>query len=261
MEVAVAGGGTDVLEGDVERTDIFEKGLLDAHAEEEAVLDADHGVTEADLPAERAETLPVPRDEKFPVRLPRADVAPGHGVPDLPVASERPVDVAPGQEEAGPAREEAVAPDQKEAGPVQGEAGPVQPGKPRTSQAWTSKLSMLLVAVVALAGLAVLAVAIAREVTSANASDDVGDLGYGYTCDRVSGSDPGVYGVGNCHASGGMQASGVIPVGQSYVLTPRKANALGYTQTFSCSGGRADSPSMVVPKRCAALGNPVMASR
>jgi hypothetical protein len=254
VEVAVAGGGTDVLEGDVERTDIFEKGLLDAHAEEEAVLDADHGVTEADLPAERAETLPVPRDEKFPVRLPRADVAPGHGVPDLPVASERPVDVAPGQEEA-------FAPDQEEAGPAQGGAGPAQPGKPRTSQAWTSKLSMLLVAVVALAGLAVLAVAIAREVTSANASDDVGDLGYGYTCDRVSGSDPGVYGVGNCHASGGMQASGVIPVGQSYVLTPRKANALGYTQTFSCSGGRADSPSMVVPKRCAALGNPVMASR
>jgi hypothetical protein len=261
VEVAVAGGGTDVLEGDVERTDIFEKGLLDAHAEEEAVLDADHGVTEADLPAERAETLPVPRDEKFPVRLPRADVAPGHGVPDQLVASECPVDVAPGQEEAGPAREEAFAPDQEEAGPAQGDAGPAQPGKPRTSQAWTSKLSMLLVAVVALAGLAVLAVAIAREVTSANASDDVGDLGYVYTCDRVSGSDPGVYGVGNCHASCGMQASGVIPVGQSYVLTPRKANALGYTQTFSCSGGRADSPSMVVPKRCAALGNPVMASR
>jgi hypothetical protein len=58
-----------------------------------------------------------------------------------------------------------------------------------------------------------------------------------------------------------MQSSGLIPVGQAYVLSSRAGNALGYTQNFSCSGGRADSPSMVVPKRCAAIGNPVLASR
>lgn len=119
---------------------------------------------------------------------------------------------------------------------------------------------MLLEATVALAGLIILSVAIAREPRAANASDDVADLGYSYVCDKVSGSDPGVYGAGDCHASGGMQASGLIPVGQAYVLTPRSANSLGYTQSFSCTGGRADSPSMVVPKRCAAIGNPVLAS-
>lgn len=229
----MAGGGTDVLEGDVERTDIFEKGLLDAHADEKAALDVGEGVTEAGPLVERADTLPVPRDEK---KFPKAV---GDGAADHSVTLEGPVEEAPAGEEAGPAH----------------------PVKVRGSQAWTSKLSMLLVAVFALAGLVGLAVAMAREVNSANASDDVGDLGYGYTCDKVSGSEPGVYGVGNCHASGGMQASGVIPVGQSYVVTPRRANALGYTQSFSCSGGRADSPSMVVPRRCAAIGSPVMASR
>jgi hypothetical protein len=127
---------------------------------------------------------------------------------------------------------------------------------------WTSRLSMLLVAVVALAGLTVLAVAIARELSAAgNSSEELADLGYSYTCDKVSGSDPGVYGVGHCSASQGLQTSGMIPVGQAYVLTPRKANALGYTQSFACSGGRADSPSMVVPKRCAAVGTPVLASK
>jgi hypothetical protein len=120
---------------------------------------------------------------------------------------------------------------------------------------------MLVVAVGALAGLTSLGVAIAREVGADNSSDDVTGLGTAYTCDKVSGSDPGVYGTGHCQASGGMQESGVIPVGQAYVLSPRKANALGYTQSYSCSGGRVESPSRVVPKRCAAIGNPVMASR
>src|SRR5581483_4403904 len=120
--------------------------------------------------------------------------------------TEEPVTQEPAAQE--PATQEAAV----EEAAVQEAAGPSKE-KRRDSQFWTARLSMMLVAVVALAGLTALAVAIAREVNSANASDDIADLGDGYTCDRVSGSDPGVYGVGNCHAAGGMQASGVIPVG------------------------------------------------
>jgi hypothetical protein len=232
VEVAVAGGGTDVLEGDVEPTDIFDKGLLEAPAvapvDGDDVPGCDEDLTDDSRPAERADVLPAPRDEKeFPmVQGDKDDPAPPVPPPPVEVSSEAQA-----------------------------------PPKARDKQALASKLTMLLVAVVALAGLVSLGVAITREVNSANASDDMGDLDAGYTCDRVSGSDPGVYGVGNCTAAGGMQASGVIPVGQAYLLVPRKANALGYIQSFSCSGGRAGSPSMVVPKRCAAIGNPVLASR
>lgn len=147
-------------------------------------------------------------------------------------------------------------PEPETAGPA-----PDERRKPRDTQALTSRLTMLFVALAALAGLVVLAVAIGRELAAADGSDDAGDLAYSYTCDKVSGSDPGVFGTGNCRPYGGVQASGVIPAGQAYVLIPRKANALGYTQTFSCSGGRAESPSMVVPRRCAAIGRPVLASR
>ena len=227
VEVAVVGRGTDVLEGDVERTDILDNGVLEtrldeagvdgAGVDEKGALDIDHGVSGAPRTAGRVDSLPEPRDEKkFAVDQSKAA--------DQPEAADR-------------------------------------SQKVRDRQTWTSRLTMFAVAVAAFVGLAVLAIAIAREVNAANASDDLGDLGFSYTCDKVSGSDPGVYGVGHCRAAGGMQASGVIPVGQAYLLTPRKANTLGYTQSFSCSGGRADSPSMVVPKRCAAIGNPVLASK
>jgi hypothetical protein len=235
VEVAVAGGGTEVLETDVQRTDIFENGVLDPHADERSALAIDHGVTGEPRPAERSDTLPQPRGER---RFP--DDADDAAEPASP-ADVTSVDVAA-------PRVEAVLTEK-----------PAE--KARDAQSWTSKLSMLLVAVVALAGLAVLGVAIARELSAGNSSEDLADLGYTYTCDKLSGSDPGVYGVGHCHASQGLQASGMIPVGQAYVLTPRKANALGYTQSFACSGGRADSPSMVVPKRCAAVGSPVLASK
>lgn len=238
----MAAGGTEVLETDVERTDVFENGVLRSRVDERNVLAIDHGTTdEAARSTERADTLPVPRGEKaFPdgqagssEDLDASDATPdGAGVAGG-AASAEPVDIG-----------------------VQ--APPTQ--KARNDQPWSAKLTMLLVAVVALVGLVALAVAITREVTAGDSSDDISDIGYSYLCDTVTGSDPGVYGVGHCRASGGLQASGMIPVGQSYVLTPRSANALGYKQSFSCSGGRASSPSMVIPKRCAAIGNPVPAS-
>lgn len=210
VEVAVAGGGTEVLDDEAERTDVFEGGLLGPREAERGGLAVDPGVTEGAGP----HTPPVPRELPEP-RMERT----------LP-----------------------------------GSATGVVP-KARNSPPWTSRLAMFLVAVFALAGLAGLSLAIARELAAANSSDDLADIGYSYSCDKVSGSDPGVYGVGHCQASKGLQASGIIPVGQAYVLTPRSANALGYTQSYACSGGRADSPTMVVPKRCAAIGNPVLASR
>jgi hypothetical protein len=233
VEVAVAGGGTDALEGDVERTDILENGVL-----ETGVLETGDPGTEAPAPPAEPDDIPPVQPEARALREP----------------SQEAEQVSPDEDRTDP-----------RATPVPTASAEIAPPQPdrveRDDRTVASKLFTLLTAVAALAGLVVLSVAIGRELMAANGSDDIGDLGYSYVCDKVSGSDPGVYGVGNCRASGGMQSSGLIPVGQAYVLTPRAGNALGYTQSFSCSGGRADSPSMVVPKRCAAIGNPVLASR
>lgn len=257
MEVVVAGGGTDVLDGDAERTDIFDNGLLETDADEVGV-DNDDCLTDAPpLSAERGDTLAELREERtfLDPSTEEAEDSTGAGAAS-PCSSEGPGAVPRSPDEPG---------DDPSATPILTAPSHITPPQPvetgRDPHVVGSKLIMLLAAVAALAGLVVLTVAIVRQLRAANGSDTIGNLGYSYVCDKVSGSDPGVYGVGNCRASGGMQASGLIPVGQAYVLTPRAGNALGYTQSFSCSGGRADSPSMVVPKRCAAIGNPGLASR
>ncbi|MDQ2709056.1 MAG: hypothetical protein M3Z25_16090 [Actinomycetota bacterium] len=57
-----------------------------------------------------------------------------------------------------------------------------------------------------------------------------------------------------------MQATGLIAQGTTYTLTPRTGDPLGNVQSYQCSGGAADTPSTVAPKRCTAVGGPVPAS-
>jgi hypothetical protein len=81
-----------------------------------------------------------------------------------------------------------------------------------------------------------------------------------YICDTITGFDPAYFGVGNCTPYGGMQASGIIPAGTAYKVTPRNGDPLGNIQSFSCSGGNADTPTTISPKRCTPIGTPIAAS-
>lgn len=81
-----------------------------------------------------------------------------------------------------------------------------------------------------------------------------------YICDTITGYDPAYFGAANCQPYGGMQASGIIPAGKAYTLTPRNGDATGNVQSFSCTAGSADTPTSVSPKRCTPIGTPIQAS-
>lgn len=81
-----------------------------------------------------------------------------------------------------------------------------------------------------------------------------------YICDSITGNEPAYFGVGLCAPYGGMQPTGLIAAGTSYILTPRTADPLGNIQSFKCRAGNADTPSTVAPKTCTPIGAPVPAT-
>jgi hypothetical protein len=78
-----------------------------------------------------------------------------------------------------------------------------------------------------------------------------------YICDQILVNDPAYVGLTNCQPFGGVQATGFVAEGVRYTLTPRQADPLGNVQSLACSGGYADTPSSIAPKKCSAIGSPV----
>lgn len=78
-----------------------------------------------------------------------------------------------------------------------------------------------------------------------------------YICDSIIANDPAYFGATNCQPFGGMQATGFLKEGATYTLTPRSADPAGNVQSFRCSGGYADTPSSIAPKKCSEIGSPV----
>jgi hypothetical protein len=81
-----------------------------------------------------------------------------------------------------------------------------------------------------------------------------------YICDAIVANDPAYFGVTNCQPFGGIQATGFLGDGSSYKLIPRTGDPAGNVQSFNCSGGYADTPSTISPKKCSPIGAPVKAS-
>jgi hypothetical protein len=81
-----------------------------------------------------------------------------------------------------------------------------------------------------------------------------------YICDNVVYNDPAYFGVTNCQPYAGAIATGFVPESSRYTVRPRSGDPLGNVQTFSCSGGYADTPTTIAPKKCSAVGAPVQAS-
>ena len=81
-----------------------------------------------------------------------------------------------------------------------------------------------------------------------------------YICDSIVANDPAYFGVTNCQPFGGSAVTGFIADGTGYTLIPRNADPAGNVQSFRCSGGYADTPSTIAPKKCSAIGNPAVAS-
>lgn len=81
-----------------------------------------------------------------------------------------------------------------------------------------------------------------------------------YICDNILANDPAYFGITNCQGFGGVQASGFLKDSNSFTVVPRKGDSAGNLQSLRCSGGYADTPTTIAPKKCSPIGTPVIAS-
>ncbi|MBV9313543.1 MAG: hypothetical protein JO100_07255 [Pseudonocardia sp.] len=104
----------------------------------------------------------------------------------------------------------------------------------------------LLVIGVAVASLTIVIPGVALAVPPASSAPPTGPA---YICDNVNDVPgyPGAFGYTKCEPFGGMTTSGFIPNYQSYILMNRTGDP---RKTFQCSGGYADMPTSIGPKRC-----------
>ncbi|HTK66644.1 MAG TPA: hypothetical protein VL595_29995 [Pseudonocardia sp.] len=81
-----------------------------------------------------------------------------------------------------------------------------------------------------------------------------------YICDTIVAQDPAYLGTVNCQPYGGMPTSGIIPDSTAYTITPRNGDPYGNVQSVRCTGGSADTPTSIAPKKCTPIGKAIKAS-
>ncbi len=81
-----------------------------------------------------------------------------------------------------------------------------------------------------------------------------------YICDTIVAQDPAYLGTVNCQPYGGMPTAGIIGNRTTYTIIPRKGDSVGNLQSVRCTGGSADTPTSIAPKKCTPIGKPIQAS-
>lgn len=81
-----------------------------------------------------------------------------------------------------------------------------------------------------------------------------------YICDTIVVEDPAYLGTDKCVPYGGMPTTGIIKDSTSYTIIPRNGDPYGQLQSIRCTGGSADTPTSIAPKKCTPIGKPIAAS-